>query len=272
MAQSVLVLGGSGFIGERLVELLRARGDTVSAPPRSQLDIRDIAALRVYLAQHDTVVILTQPDPQGIVALTSALALSQPKHIIYASTVLLYGTSPEPQGENAPLRPATSYEQAKFEEEAALRALRGGHTLTIVRLGNVYGGLKNRGIVQKALHAMYGGEPLAVAGEQQVRDFIHIDDVAAAIVHSIESLPGQVVNVTSAKGTTIDELLQTLERVAGRGVPWVRPSGGRAGGAEAEHKDIIGDNAKLVASGFTPTILLQEGLAQTHQDYARSIR
>lgn len=271
MTQSVLVLGGSGFIGERVVDVLRARGISFSAPPHSELDIRDASALRARLGLHDTVIILTQPDQQGIVALTSALALSKPKQVVYASTVLVYGSSAEPQKEEAPMRPATSYEQAKFEEEEALRHIEGGHTMTIARLGNVYGGAKNRGLVQKALHAMYGGESLVVAGERQLRDFIHVEDVAKALAHLVHTSHGGIFNITSGKGVTIDRLLTTLERVAGRGIPWVRPSGSRAGWQEGERKDIVGDNSKLIASGFTPKISLEEGLTRTHQEYARSI-
>lgn len=268
MAGRILLLGGSGFIGERVVEDLRAQHIPFSAPAHAELDIRDIAALRVALATHDTVVVLTQPDQQGITALAAALALSQPTHIVYASTVLLYGSSTVPQKEDAPLAPATSYEQAKFDEEMALlRTTKHGHTLTVARLGNVYGGAKNRGVVQKALRAMYGGEPLVVAGEHQVRDFIHVGDVAAGFVHLVQVSHGGVFNVTSGRGVTIDQLLVMLEHIAGRGIPWMRPLGGRADG----HKDVIGDNRKLAALGFTPRTMFEEGLKQTHELYARSI-
>jgi UDP-glucose 4-epimerase len=260
----VLVLGGGGFIGEYAVRALRARGCVVSAPSHQELDLKHVDLLGHAVAEHDTIVVLTTPDLPGIKALVATLATAQPKQVIYASTTLLYGSSEEPQTENVPLRPTTPYEQQKFAEEQLLHTLQ-GHNLTILRLGNVYGGVKNRGLVGLGLRAMHGGEPLRVSGEQQRRDFIHVEDVAEAVAHVVVSSLRGVINVTTGVGTSISEILTLLERAAGKGIPWVRVEAG-------EFKSVIGNNDKLAASGFTPTIAVEDGLKRTVQDYARSIR
>lgn len=265
--ESILVIGGSGFIGERLVERLRQGGARVQAPNQDELDIRDLAALQIAFAKADSIVLLTQPDERGITAVVSALALCEPIHVLYASTGLVYASSDSLVAEDASLAPQTPYERSKLYEEEALRAaaLRGRHTLTIARLGNVYGGPKNRGIVQKAIEAMHGGEPLVVVGESQRRDFIHVDDVISALAHLlVEGPQGETVNVGSGRSVTIDELLRLLERIAGCGIRWVR-----SGAVEEKH--VVLDTSKLVQSGVTPRVGLEEGLRRTHELYARSI-
>lgn len=264
-SNNILVIGGGGFIGEYTVAALHKHGHAVTAPLRSELDMKDVVALRAQLALHDSVIVLTQPDLEGITALASALALSDVKHVLYVSTGLLYASSETPQQEDAPLAALTAYEQAKLAEENILGAVKGGHLVTIVRLGNVYGGLKNKGIVAKALRAMYGGEKLIMSGESQVRDFVHVTDVAEALVHLVRTPCVGVVNVGTGEGVSLDKLLALLEEVAQRPIPWVR-------GKEGVVKDVVLDINILQTSGFTPKIRLGEGLRAAHQEYARSIR
>ena len=52
----VYVTGGRGFFGSNLVEVLGAHGDEVVAPPSSEVDVTDAAALRRSVAGADAVV------------------------------------------------------------------------------------------------------------------------------------------------------------------------------------------------------------------------
>jgi len=262
----LLIVGGGGFIGAQLIAALRGEGETVTAPTRAELDIaEDTSKLAETLQDHDTLIILTQPDEQGISNIVSALALSAIQHVLYASTVLVYGSSKEPQSENGVISPASEYARAKYEEEEVLRKC--GVPLTIARLGNVYGGPRNKGIVQKAIQALYRGQPLEIRGEDQVRDFVHVEDVVKSLV-ALSKLPSgnRIVNVMTGVGTSIRELFTTLERLSGKNFS-------REKGPESELVHSIGNVERLrELTGFVPEVSLEEGLKKTLYAYDQSIQ
>jgi UDP-glucose 4-epimerase len=58
-----------------------------------------------------------------------------------------------------------------------------------------------------------------------VRDFIHVSDLASAhlkaLLHLAEGGSSLAVNLATGKGTSIAELMRTIEEVSGRKVPHV---------------------------------------------------
>lgn len=65
---AVWVLGSSGQIGSRWVELLKSRGISVLAPTRAQLELSDLGAIRAYLLAH---------TPKPLQAIVNAAAYTQ---------------------------------------------------------------------------------------------------------------------------------------------------------------------------------------------------
>lgn len=125
--------------------------------------------------------------------------------------------------------PVSVYGETKSEaEEIAKTALADGR-LAILRPQNVVGlgqALHNpyTGVLAAFLSRLKAGMPLSVYGDgTQTRDFVHVSDVAAAIVWALEACtPGEplVVNVGTGMRLTLDELAATArdaskgERVA----------------------------------------------------------
>lgn len=265
--KQILVLGGNGFIGKPLVQALRKKGNQVVAPSRDELDIEnEPKKLAELVWRHDILVLLTQPCKRCIENIVSALALCHPTHVLYASTVLLYGSSTKPQREEFVPEPQNDYARLKLMDEDKLRE--SGVPLTIARLGNVYGGSKNKGIVQKALRALYQDELLTVSGEKQLRDFVHIEDVVRSLVALIELTPAplRIVNVSTGKGVRIGEMLELLERIVGKKLR-------RCDTPSGPMHNVVGDNSHLKKIvGFKPKISLVEGLKKTIINYEQTIR
>ena len=117
-------------------------------------------------------------------------------------------------------------------------------------------------LIPLALRAAMGGRGLTVFGTDyptpdgtNVRDYIHVDDLADAHILAMEKLrPGQplFLNLGTGRGFSVKEIIATAEKVTGRKVPvtygprragdaialYADPSAAKAAlGWEARHKD-----------------------------------
>ena len=92
-----------------------------------------------------------------------------------------------------------------------------------LRVANPYGisrtGVRSRSFVDAALMSALDGTPLTVFGDgEQIRDFIHIDDVATLIVgcaeHQSELPP--ILNIGTGIGHSLNEVTTLIEHHTGR--------------------------------------------------------
>jgi len=128
-----------------------------------------------------------------------------------------------PVREDDPTEPVSSYGIVKLacENFITLYVTLHGLRARILRCSNVYGGGQPvdrlQGAVGVFLDRMERGLPLPIWGDGlQVRDYVHVDDVADAVIE-LAALPGGpgVVNVGSGQGHTLLELIKILEAVTG---------------------------------------------------------
>lgn len=154
----VLVIGGTGYIGTRLMTLMHTRSDcTPIAASRSasgqglRLDTRDEAALTQALRGVDAVVNCVAGSAPAIAdgawALARAARAARVAAVVHVSSMAVYGDRQGPVNEASPWgRPQGWYARAKQEAERALRTL--AHTsdgmtaptrLTVLRPGCVWG-------------------------------------------------------------------------------------------------------------------------------------
>ena len=107
------------------------------------------------------------------------------------------------------------------------------------------------------------GEPVAVSGGQQVRDFMHVDDAAGAVAALLESNVVGPVNIASGVGVMVGDVIEEVVGLIGR------PDLVRRGALP----DRPGDPSLLLADvtrlrdevGFRPRWELADGLAATVQ-------
>jgi len=94
------------------------------------------------------------------------------------------------------------------------------HT-AIIRPANIYGDEsltgRSKGVVSSCLQCLMNGEVLSVYHNgETVRDYVHVDDVAAAIVEAVQTeLPHVVWNVGSEQGYNTTEVINALESFYG---------------------------------------------------------
>lgn len=97
------------------------------------------------------------------------------------------------------------------------------------------------------------------------REFLHVDDLADALLHLIElDAPPDRVNIGTGKDLTILELAQIIKRVVGyEGTLDFDPSK-----PDGTPRKLL-DTSRINATGWSPKISLEDGIARTYQSYLR---
>jgi len=234
------VLGGSSFVGGRLVARLLADGhDTAvlnrgrtaaSRPGVTQLtaDRRDPESMRAALRGQDWDAVF---DVSGYIMATDAANFSslidllngQTGRYVFVSSVMAYAPSGYfPWPESAPVTddPPTTYGGFKaFAEQALLdRFASSGLPATVARPAAIYGPENNIYDMESAMFLrLRRGLPILLPHQGLVvNSFGHVDELAAAlsIMSTHPSAPGEIFNI-SGGGVTGQEYVRALADVVG---------------------------------------------------------
>lgn len=195
--------------------------------------------------------------------------LSIPR-VILASSAAVYGRPMVlPVREDHPLVPMSPYGLHKkvAEEYLSLFAAREGFSATSLRFFNVYGRGQSpkspySGVMSIFQNRLASGQEIMLHGTgRQTRDFIHVGDVARAVVCATGCAlkPGhQALNIGTGKKVTLLRLLAELEKAVGRRASRVVHLPARAG--DIPHSVAAVARARRVL-GFRAETGLQEGMA-----------
>lgn len=203
---------------------------------------------------------------EGTRAVSAAASARGIHRFVFASTAAVYGMEPDlPSSESGTLAPASPYAESKIESERHLASLREeGFEPVLFRFFNVYGpgqdpGSSYSGVITRWVDALRRRAPVTVFGDgSQTRDFVHVDDIAAAIVRSLAApgAPAGAVNVGSGRSTSLLELLGYLADALGER-PDVRFAPSRTGDVLHSRADI----SRLIREfDFVPATELSAGL------------
>lgn len=292
----VLVTGGAGFIGGRLVTaLLDAGAEVVVADRQPHPDpaVRSVvgdlcdpkvrrAAVcdgldgMVHLAAV-TSVLRSVEDPAGVYRLNveataDLLELCRERavpRVVFASTNAVTGdVGGTPISERMPLRPLTPYGATKAAAEMLLSAYTGvyGMQTCAVRFANVYGpGMRHKdSFVPRLMRAAASGGGVQVYGDgTQLRDYVHVDDVVQAMLLTWRTAHTGPLVVGSGSSTSVNDLIETARAVTGAPIP-VEYAPAKAG----EMPAVVLDISEARALGYEPHHDLRSGMATAWPDFA----
>ncbi len=190
------------------------------------------------------------------------------RKVIYASTGGACYGEPErvPVPETHAVNPLDPYGASKHHVEHYLFLYKANFGLdyTTLRYPNVYGPRQNphgeAGVVAIFTGLMLGGrEPVVNGDGEQERDFVHGADIARASVLALERGGGEILNLGSGVGTTVNTIYALLAEATGF-------TGARRAGPpkQGEVRRIFLDatRAREVLS-WRPEIPLRDGIAST---------
>lgn len=237
----LLVTGGAGFVGARVVARARERGVPVRAIARRTgpgidyvADLADATALQAIPLEDVTGVVhcaaaiparsqsFARDNAGAAAVLRDALRRARAlRHVVHVSSVSVYQAPAAGAwtiDEAAPLvEPSATddatYAQSKRATETALEALRGPRCgVTQLRASSVYGRGMTASTLLPALTARArAGEPLVLRGPRgYVQNFIHVDDVADLALAAAEHGAEPVLNAFSDDTLGLFELARLV--------------------------------------------------------------
>jgi nucleoside-diphosphate-sugar epimerase len=300
MEMRILLTGAAGFVGSNLLARAKALGSTydwftVDRVPLANAypmpaSIRHTNVDLCDLEQTSNLIAATQPD--AIIHLAGAtvkaqdkenLALvyqsnlistcnllqalddhaSKPTHFTLASSGLVYGNQPGPYRETMTARPSNAYSHAKFlAEEAVLNADQNGVVdACILRPAVLYGhGQTGDMFVPSLVAALKKGQRFPMTAGEQTRDFVHVTDMADAVLHCLQDRLKGVFNIGS--GTAVAMMM--VGQLVGRLMNAPHLIGlGEIPYREHEVWNYALDASRLRATGWRPLIALEPGLRTT---------
>jgi UDP-glucose 4-epimerase len=192
----------------------------------------------------------------GGVALLEAARNVGIRRLVFSSTAAVYGAASQtPIPEDAPLDPINPYGETKRTFESALGwyGVAYGLRSVALRYFNVAGASERNGeqhdpethLIPSILAAAEGGHPVTVFGTDyptpdgtNVRDYIHVEDLADAHLAALEATAPEdprtsaveaatdptggrfvALNLGSATGFSVRQVVAAAERVVGRAIP-----------------------------------------------------
>ncbi len=289
----VFLTGASGFIGAQVARLLLDHGHEVAAlvtpdqvPWRLTEILGRLTLIEGRLGQALPELTTFAPEAclhlawyavpgkyltaaENITLVMDSLALLQRlievgcKQVVMVGTCGEYDTDAGYLREGGETKPMTLYAAAKLSLSlmGTQVAAAAGVQFAWARLFYLYGPMEDKQrLVPALINALGRGEPFRTTPGEQIRDYLHVADVAAGLVTLIEQQASGVYNIASGVPISIRTLVETIGDLMGHtdllqigAIPY----------RNWEPPFICGDNSKLRALGWQPRYRLRDGLQQT---------
>jgi nucleoside-diphosphate-sugar epimerase len=289
----VLLTGGSGFLGRRVADLLAEDGHNVvsigrTAPaealpatieffPADLTDRDEVQRAAADAGAVDSIIHLAAMVPKhvgedqaraafdanltGTIHLFDAFGRAGQSNTV-ASTAEVYGlpAAHGPIREDAEPCPLSWYGASKVATEVYCRVLEAHEQMRIalLRFTVLYGtGDTIQRAIPNFVRSAVRGEPIRIFGGEELRDYLHVDDAARAVITAWECRLSGTYNVGSGSGITVRDAAAAVLRLAG----------GSAGLEQLPRQkpaaDIVLDVTRFrEATGFAPARVFPDGLEE----------
>lgn len=249
MNDKVCFVGASGFVGTRLIELVKGdfhlknvdKQQSHFFPELTVLgDVRDLNSMEAELAGFDTVVLLAAEhrddvsptslyydvNVQGTRNVLAAMTKNGVKNIIFASSVAVYGLNKVNPDESHPEDPFNHYGKSKWQAEEVLREWYNeepdARSLTIVRPTVIFGE-RNRGNVYNLLKQIAGGKFAMVGSGTNYKSMAYVGNIVEFIKYKLLNVEKgyEVYNYVDKPDLNMNQLVAEVEKSLDKKIPSV---------------------------------------------------
>ena len=247
MKKNIGVIGGSGFVGSRLVSELNPKNcyiiDKNESPFFKQITIiEDILSPNLKIDKNSKVIVLLAAEHrddvspislyydvnvEGTKNVLKKMDEDGIKNLIFTSSVAVYGlnkTNPDEQHQSDPFN---HYGQSKWEAENIIREWYekdpSGKSITIIRPTVIFGE-RNRGNVYNLLKQISSGRFLMIGKGHNKKSMAYVGNVVAFIKDRIEKQEAgyHVFNYADKPDFSMTELSSVIERKMSLSIPKIR--------------------------------------------------
>lgn len=246
----VTFIGGSGFVGTRLIELLKEDSTNYAKIKNIDLlqshfhpevteigDVRDQACMDEKLQDTDCVILLAaqhrddvhptslyyETNVGGMEKTLKAMEKNGVKRIVFYSSVAVYGLNKKNPNEEHPADPFNHYGKSKWQAEVVLQEWYKTHpdwNINIIRPTVIFGE-RNRGNVYNLLKQIASGKFLMVGNGNNKKSMAYIGNIVAFTKFLMENKTTgyNVYNYIDKPDFNMNELVGHVSKVLNKHIP-----------------------------------------------------
>ncbi len=239
----ILVTGGSGYLGQFLVEALKKENanvfvldknventqktfkvditkkqEVIDAVSKIQPEIIfHLAAILNRERNFDRFELSNNINHLGTYNLLEALKTISYQNFIFTSTSEIYGENKAPFHEEQLPDAVSPYSLTKVYSENLIRTFSKLNTknYTILRLFNFFGkNMPEDFFIPQLINSLKTKESFDMTGGKQIRDFLYIEDVVSALVLTAQQAnpKNETYNVCSNTGVSLKQLVEIIQK------------------------------------------------------------